>query len=59
MKTVIPVILNRVRLSPASEQPEGIRRRAVTFAPEHEAQVIVRERRPRPSPDAGRIPASV
>jgi len=59
MKTVIPVILERVRLSAASDQPERIRRRAVTFAPEHEAPVIVRERFPRPAADAERIPASV
>jgi len=58
MKTVIPVILNRVRLSPGSEQPEGIRRRAVTFAPQHEAQVIVQERYPRPARDPEQVPAS-
>jgi cytochrome P450 len=58
MKTVIPVILNRVRLSPASEQPEGIRRRAVTFAPENEGQVIVDERFPRPAGATDQIPTA-
>jgi len=58
MKTVIPAILERVRLSPASDRPEGIRRRAVTFAPERETQVIVKERFPRPAGEPERVPAN-
>jgi cytochrome P450 family 135 len=57
MKTVIPAILERVRLSPVSDQPERIRRRAITFAPEHEAMVIAEERRPRRAAPADQAPA--
>jgi cytochrome P450 len=56
MKTVIPVVLRRVRLSPASDRPERIKRRAVTFAPEHEARIVVDEKHPRIAGDPGRIP---
>jgi cytochrome P450 len=59
MKTVIPVILSRVRLSPAADRPEAIRRRTVTFAPEHEARMIVRKKYPRPAAEPGRVPATL
>jgi cytochrome P450 len=41
MKTVIPTILRHVELASAGEGPERIRRRAITFAPEHGTRVSV------------------
>jgi cytochrome P450 len=41
MKVVIPAILRRVQLRAAAAEPERIRRRAVTFVPEHDARVVV------------------
>jgi cytochrome P450 len=55
MKIVIPAILQTVRMRSATEQPERIRRRAITFVPEHDGKVVVEEfrrRRPRPAPAA-------
>lgn len=51
MKVVIPAILRAVRMRAATEEPERIRRRAVTFVPEHDGTVVVEElRRKRPGP---------
>ncbi len=51
MKVVIPAILRAVRMRTVSDQPERIRRRAVTFVPEHDGTVVVEEfRRKRPRP---------
>jgi cytochrome P450 len=47
MKIVIPAILQRVQLSAVSPEPERIRRRAVTFVPEHDARVVVQRVRER------------
>jgi cytochrome P450 len=44
MKIVIPAILRAVRMQPVGEA-ERIRRRAITFVPERDGQVIVEERR--------------
>jgi cytochrome P450 len=41
LKIVIPAILRRVQLRAAAADPERIRRRAITFVPEHDAQVVV------------------
>jgi cytochrome P450 family 135 len=48
MKIVIPAILKAVRMRAVNERPERIRRRAVTFVPEHDATVVVEEFRPQP-----------
>jgi cytochrome P450 len=48
LKVVIPAILRGVELRAVRERPEAIRRRAITFVPEHDAEVVVerfRERR--------------
>lgn len=45
MKVVIPTILRRVELETASPSPEHIRRRAITFAPENDALVVVKGKR--------------
>jgi cytochrome P450 len=45
MKVAIPTILRRVELETAAPSPERIRRRAITFAPENDALVVVREKR--------------
>jgi cytochrome P450 len=58
LKTVIPAILRRVELSAEAPQPERIRRRAVTFAPQNETRVIVERRHPRPASEPGRLPAA-
>lgn len=42
MKVAIPSILRRVELRPAGDRPERIRRRAITFAPEHDTMVVAR-----------------
>jgi cytochrome P450 family 135 len=55
LKVVIPAILRNVDLRPVREQPESIRRRAITFVPEHDAEVVVerfRERREQPAEPA-------
>ena len=57
MKIVIPAILRAVRMRAVAEQPERIRRRAITFVPEHDGTVVVEERR-RPRP-AARHPEAV
>ena len=61
MKIVIPAILRGVQLRAAGAEPERIRRRAITFVPEHDAQVVVESvrdaagpRRPAVPPDAAR-----
>ena len=41
LKIVIPAILRGVQLRAAGAEPERIRRRAITFVPEHDAQVVV------------------
>jgi cytochrome P450 len=41
MKIVIPAILRAVRLRAVGAEPERIRRRAVTFVPEHDGQVVI------------------
>jgi cytochrome P450 len=41
LKIVIPAILRGVQLRAAGTEPERIRRRAITFVPEHDAQVVV------------------
>jgi cytochrome P450 family 135 len=47
MKTVIPAILRNVELRAARPEPERIRRRAITFVPERDAEVVVESvRRP-------------
>ena len=55
MKVVIPTILRRVELETAAPAPERIRRRAITFAPENDALVIVRGKRSA----AGASPAAI
>jgi cytochrome P450 len=45
MKVVIPTILRRLELETASPTPERTRRRAITFAPENDALVVVKEKR--------------
>jgi cytochrome P450 len=47
LKIVIPAILRGVQLRAAGTEPERIRRRAITFVPEHDAQVVVEARQPR------------
>jgi cytochrome P450 len=47
LKIVIPAILRGVQLRAAGTEPERIRRRAITFVPEHDARVVVEARRPR------------
>jgi cytochrome P450 len=50
LSIVIPAILRGVRLRAADPAPERIRRRAITFVPEHDARVVVETvRRPAPS----------
>jgi cytochrome P450 len=44
MKVVIPTILRRLEVTAASPAPDRIRRRAVTFAPERNAMVVVKPR---------------
>jgi cytochrome P450 len=59
MKIVIPAILEAVRMRAVDEQPERIRRRAITFVPEHDGRVVVEEfRRKGPRPvQAAAVPA--
>jgi cytochrome P450 len=47
MKIVIPAILRHAQLRAVEPEPERIRRRAITFVPEHDARVVVESfRRP-------------
>ena len=59
MKVVIPAILRAVRMRAATGESERIRRRAVTFVPEHDGKVVVEElRRERAGPSqAEAVPA--
>jgi cytochrome P450 len=59
MKIVIPAILQAVRMRAADADHERIRRRAVTFVPEHDGRVVIEEfRRKRPRPVAAEaVPA--
>ena len=58
MKVVIPTILRRVELETAAPAPERIRRRAITFAPENDALVIVKGRRSRASVSPAAVAAA-
>ena len=50
MKVVIPAILRTVRMRAVGDEPERIRRRAITFVPERDGTVVVEEfRRRRPA----------
>jgi cytochrome P450 len=53
MKVVIPAILQNLRLRAVSDEPEAIRRRAITFVPEKDGMVIAEERRPQPAGTPG------
>jgi cytochrome P450 family 135 len=44
MKVVIPAVLRRFALRPGSAAPERMRRRAITFVPEHDALVVAERR---------------
>jgi cytochrome P450 len=44
MKVVIPIVLRELRLHAARPQPEPMRRRAITFVPEHDALVVAERR---------------
>ncbi len=44
MKTVIPAVLERVRLRPVSARPERVKREAVTMVPARGARVVVERR---------------
>jgi len=50
MKVAITTVLKQVELRAALPEPDRIRRRAITFAPEKGTMVIVDRRRERPSP---------
>ena len=52
LKIVIPAILRGVQLRAAGTEPERIRRRAITFVPEHDAQVVVEAVREPRAPSA-------
>ena len=58
MKVVLSTILKWARLQPASEAPEPVRRRALTFAPARDALVVMDELKPPQARDAGRAPAA-
>jgi cytochrome P450 len=49
MQVVIPAILRAVQLRAAGAAPERIRRRAVTFVPEHDGRVVVEAFRQAPA----------
>ena len=55
MKVVIPIVLGRAELRAASDRPERVARRAITFAPEHDTMVIA----DRLAGRAGDRPASI
>jgi len=44
MTVVIPAVLRRLRLRPVGRRPERMRRRAITFVPEHDALVVAARR---------------
>jgi cytochrome P450 family 135 len=44
MKVVIPIVLRELRLHAARPEPEPMRRRAITFVPEHDAMVVAERR---------------
>jgi cytochrome P450 len=44
MKVVIPAVLHRLRLRAVGRRPERMRRRAITFVPEHDALVVAERR---------------
>ena len=57
---MIPAILRGVQLRAAGTEPERIRRRAITFVPEHDAQVVVEAvREPRAARSRHRVDARV
>ena len=59
MKTVIPVVLDRVELEPALPRPERVKREAVTMGPARGARVVVRRRSaPAGVSAGGRAPAA-
>jgi cytochrome P450 len=49
MKVAITTVLKRLELRAAQREPDRIRRRAITFAPERDAMVVVERRRERPA----------
>jgi cytochrome P450 len=48
MKVAIPVVLRALRLRAAIPEPERMRRRAITFVPEHDALVVAERRAEHP-----------
>jgi cytochrome P450 family 135 len=50
MKVVIPVVLRELRLRAAKPEAERMRRRAITFVPEHDALVVAQRRSERLHP---------
>ncbi len=48
MKVAIPVVLRALRLRAAIPEPEPMRRRAITFVPEHDALVVAERRAEHP-----------
>jgi cytochrome P450 len=54
MKVVIPAVLSRVSLRAEAEGTEPIRRRAITFAPQRGAMVVVEGFKERPTGRTGR-----
>jgi cytochrome P450 len=56
MKRVLQAVLNEVDLRPAEQASERVRRRAITFSPQHGARVLVSRRR---SPVRGAEPVPV
>jgi cytochrome P450 family 135 len=54
MKTVLPTVLRRLRLAPGSPRPDTVKRRAITFAPEHDAMVVAYDREPGSASTPGR-----
>jgi glycogen debranching enzyme len=59
MKTVLPTVLRRVRLTPGAPRRDAIKRRAITFAPEHGAMVVAHDRERGPAVAPGREAAPV
>jgi cytochrome P450 len=66
MKTIVPIVLERLDLRPAAPPDEGTRVRGVTLAPERDAEVVAERRRPLtasspvppPSAPARRLPSA-
>jgi cytochrome P450 len=48
MKVAIPVMLESLELRAAAARPERIRRRVITFAPEHDTMVVAEPKAPEP-----------